>query len=148
MKKFKFPLQKVLDLRVGIENDEKNKLALMYAQLNELLKEKDELRKTFEETARRQRKAFKEGVSVSSLQYYPGYFKRLEQQAKELEERIENVQEQIKEQIQRVLKASQDKEVLAKLKEKRLDEYEKELSKANERFIDEFVSYQMVSNMI
>jgi len=146
MKKFLFALQKVLDLREGIETNEKNKLSLLYLEQSELFRQRDIIEQLFQENRIRQQQAYSEGVSINSLKFYTDFFDKIESQAKENLVALNELDVKIAQQISIVLQATQDKEILLKLREKQYGEYTELMRKAEEKFIEEFVSYQMITN--
>ena len=86
----------------------------------------------------RQRKA--EGITITDAMFYQNGLRVLERDIQRETDKLEELKKQEEAKRQEVVDAKIDTSSIEKLKEHKLEDYNKEVQKAEESFIDEFVS--------
>ena len=135
MKKFVFPLQKVLELREYEEDKAKLELGKAVAEV-------ERIKRLLEENARNRvsaNQSRKDTNDVIILMNIENYIIGLDAKKEKLLEELTMAQMFFEEKRDLYTKAMQDREVLSKLKEKQLSEYKKEVLKEEENALDDIV---------
>ena len=135
MKKFVFPLQKILELREYEEDKAKLELGKAVAEL-------ERIKRLLQEVAQNRVKANlsrKDTTDVIVLMNIENYIIGLDAKKEKLLEELTMAQMFFEEKRDLYTKAMQDREVLSKLKEKQLSEYKKEVLKEEENALDDIV---------
>lgn len=140
MKKFKFSLDSVLSYKEQILDVLKGEHAAILAQVRE---QEDVLEAVWQEYREcneeyRQRKA--EGITVMDAMFYQNGLRVLEADIQRETDRLEELRRQEEAKRQQVVDAKIDTSSLEKLKDKKLELYNKAVQKSEEALIDEFVS--------
>lgn len=140
MKKFKFSLDSVLSYKEQILDALKGEHAAILAQVRE---QEDVLEAVWQEYREcneeyRQRKA--EGITVMDAMFYQNGLRVLEADIQRETDQLEELRRQEEAKRQQVVDAKIDTSSIEKLREKKLDLYNKEVAKGEEVLIDEFVS--------
>lgn len=140
MKKFKFSLDSVLSYKQQVLDALKGEHAAILAQVRE---QEEVLEAVWQEyrdcnEEYRQRKA--EGITVMDAMFYQNGLRVLEADIQRETERLEELQKQEEAKRQEVVDAKIDTSSLEKLKEHKLEDYNKAVQKSEEVLIDEFVS--------
>ena len=140
MKKFKFSLDSVLAYKQQVLDALKGEHAAILAQVRaqeEVLEAvRQEYRLCNEEYC--QRKA--EGMTIADALFYQNGLRVLENDIQRETDRLEELRRQEDAKRQEVVDAKIDTSSIEKLREKKLDLYNKEVAKGEEVLIDEFVS--------
>ncbi|MDE5859837.1 MAG: flagellar export protein FliJ [Oscillospiraceae bacterium] len=140
MKRFEFSLNKLMGYKQQILDREKNNLAHLRRQQQQYIDEKNEL----EERLRRSSIEFQEkmaaGMTVLQVSTFKGYHQSLAAQIRELEDSIEKMEEKVQRQLKVVVEANKEVSSLEKLEDKQLEEYNFKVAKAEEQFIEEYVT--------
>jgi flagellar FliJ protein len=134
---FRFRLERVLDIR-------KRKEELIRAELAEaklareyeetvLLRLQEDLQRYLDDLRRRQ----KERVLPWEMLWYHLYLDNLKNQIRNQKKRLQELDEKIDQITQRLVKASQDRRVLERLKERQYEEYLLEMERAEQAILDE-----------
>lgn len=146
MAAYKFTLQKLLDFRTNMEEEKKNQLSLALKRLEQ---EKDRL----SELKARQReldKALKEktsqGIAVNELKLLMNYIDYYKRGIKEQKTRIKMAEDYASACREELIKATQEKKMIEKLKEIDYKKYLYEEQKKEEKFIDDLVSFKGSNN--
>ena len=142
MKRFKFNLESVLKYRQSIERYEKGVLSGLNARLAELLGDLEKLNADYRQTAVKFEKMSQEGISVHEIRSQHVIMENIEFYIERKLEEIEAQRKLIAKQTTVVVKAMRDTKTIDRLKEIKYGEYVKEENKAQEKFIEEFVSHQ------
>lgn len=135
MKKFVFPLQKVLELREYEEDKAKLELGKAVAEL-------ERIKRLLQEVAENRvaaNQSRKDTTDVIVLMNIENYIIGLDAKKEKLLEELTMAQMFFEEKRDLYTKAMQDREVLSKLKEKQLSEYKKEVLKEEENALDDIV---------
>ena len=140
MKRFQFTLDKLYDYKDQVLSKEKNDLAGLRSDRARMFSEKEELedrlRCSGEEFARKAAI----GMTITEMTMFKDFHKSLEEQIREKDEEISEKEGQIARQLNVVIEASKDVNSLERLREKQLEEYNFRAAKAEEQFIEEFVT--------
>lgn len=140
MKKFKFSLDSVLSYKEQVLDALKGEHAAILAQVRaqeEVLEAVwQEYRDCNEEY--RQRKA--EGITIMDAMFYQNGLRVLEADIQRETDRLAELKKQEEAKRQEVVDAKIDTSSIEKLKEHKLEDYNKAVQKAEEVLIDEFVS--------
>ena len=143
MKKFKYSLETVYQFKLQVLDKVKEEYAIKQQEvlnqqslINRLQEELFHYEEEFERVKQ-------EGASIETIMMYVNGIERMEKRiGKEKDELIRRTV--IAEEKKReVIKANVDTNALEKLKEKKLEEYRVQGQKAEEQFIEEFVSHAM-----
>ncbi|MGQ9629608.1 MAG: flagellar export protein FliJ [bacterium] len=138
MAKFNFKLQRVLDIRA--HREEEAKMAFAYAQ-GVYIQERTALDKMI---ANRQRyleelkqKESSQGVSVPEVRYYYNYLGGLAKGIENQEKRVKEALFELERARQKLVKATQDKRAMEKLKDRHYKTFKEDEEKAEQSTIDE-----------
>ncbi len=139
MKRFEFSLNKLMGYKKQVLDREKNDLAHLRRQQQQMLDEKSELeaRLTYSNNEFCQKSGV--GMTVLQITMFKSYHQSLSQQIKELEASIEKMEEKVQKQLGVVIEATKEVSSLEKLEEKQLEEYNFMVAKQEEQFISEYV---------
>ena len=85
-----------------------------------------------------------EGITIVDAMKYDQYLRAMERQLEEAYRRLEVLQRQAEEKRQEVVEAKKETSSIEKLREKKLDGYNKAVQKSEEAMIDELVSTKRV----
>ena len=146
MKKFKFNLENVLKFRINVESYEKTVLSGYHVQLNKLLDELEVLNSSYERVADEFEELSGRGITVHQIRSSHAMMENLEYGIELKIKEIEAQQKLIAKQTNVVVNAMKDTKILNNLKEAKFEKYKKNENKSNELFIEEFVSYQSITN--
>ena len=140
MKKFKFSLDSVLSYKQQVLESLQGEHAVILAQVRD---QEGVLERTWQDyrdcdAEYRQRKA--EGITITDAMVYQNGLRVLERDIQRESDRLEELKKQEEAKRQEVVDAKIDTSSIEKLKEKKLDLYNKEAAKNEEVLIDEFVS--------
>lgn len=142
MAKFVFKFQPILDLKIQMEDSLKNELG---KAIHKLEHEKDVL-KSIESEREEAINQFNEkssrGIVVEKLKEYNNYISFLMVRINQQKENVKDAQKNVDKYREQLIKAVQEREMLDKLKEKKLQEYMKEQHQLEQKLIDEVVSYK------
>ena len=142
MKKFKFNLETVLKYRGMIEEREKNQMAKLNSEMILLENQLTQLREGYRNEVAEFEQATQTGVKVQEILGRQLIIANIEYAIESKLNEIKAHQRLISRQTAVVVKATQDSKTIEKLKEKSLKNYDKEVAKETEKFIEEFVSYK------
>ena len=85
-----------------------------------------------------------EGITIVDAMKYEQYLRAMERQLEEAYQRLEQLRKQAEEKRQEVVEAKKETSSIEKLREKKLDSYNKAVQKSEESMIDELVSTKRV----
>ncbi len=140
MKQFKYRLETVLDYKTQVLDNLKTEHAVIIQNVN---RKQEEIRGLHQELAGFESefdRAKAEGSAIENYRLLDMCIGRMEQIIDEEKERLKILRRQEEEKKQQVITAKVDTSKFEKLKEKKIREYQKEAAKADETFIEEFVS--------
>ena len=142
MQKFGFRLESVRNLKVQLEDNAKNNLALASRELKKQKEFLTGLRTTREDSISELNSKVDEGVSISQIRAYNNYLTLLKQKITEQRENVNTAQKQVDVRRESLVKAVQERKILDKLREKKYGEFLKEQGKAEQLLIDELNSFK------
>ena len=137
MKKFKFKMQRLLDLREAREEEVKNELAKVLSVQNRERTKQYELRQKIEENKDRFHEMLQEGrLSSSELMMFEKYVDVSLRAIDSAEQRIQGMEPEVNRIREKLVEVSRERKVVEKLKEKQLNEYDihinREIRKEND----------------
>lgn len=142
MKKFRFSLETVLDYKQQVLSSLQTEHGAILAQI----REQEELIEDLEAAYRHMDHEFGrmklEGINILDAMKYEQYLRAMERQIKEAYEHLAELQKREEAKRNQVVEAKKETSSIEKLKEKKLDAYNKAAQKAEEAAIDEFVMTQ------
>ena len=140
MKKFYFALDTVLNYKEQVLEDLQNQHAQIIAErtacervIEGLEQEQQECMAELEE-----KKSF--GISITDMQTYDRFLTSLRKKIERERERLAEILQREERKREQVVEARKETASITKLKDKKRAQYDKEVQKADEQFIDEFVS--------
>lgn len=139
MKRFEFSLNKLMGYKKQVLDREKNSLAHLRMQQQQMQEEKDQLESKLKRSADEYRELSGKGITVMQITMFKSYHQSLRMQIKELENSIEEMEKKVQKQLGVVIDATKEVSSLEKLEEKQLEEYNFKVAKAEEQFIAEYV---------
>ncbi|NCC15157.1 MAG: flagellar export protein FliJ [Clostridia bacterium] len=140
MKKFSFQLESVMNYKNQRLENKKAEHARIIAKVNEQNQKIDSLGEKFKGINLEYNEKKVAGISIIEAMEYSGFLYKLEveiQQEKRLLNDLKKIEE---EKRAEVVEVKIETSTLEKLKEKKLESYNKEVQKSEERYIEEFVS--------
>ncbi len=144
MKKFRFSLETVLDYKQqaldALQVEHGAILARIKAQETEI----DEMEAAYRHLDREFSRRKAEGITVVDAMKYDQYLRAQERELKEAYQRLEELQKQAEAKRLEVVEARKETSSIEKLREKKLDAYNKAVQKSEEAMIDELVSTKRV----
>lgn len=140
MKKFSFSLQKLLNYKEQVFDAEMTTLAEMRAVLATLEGELADM-----QTERKTRYAdftsrAARGIAAIEMETHKNYITMLDFATKQKQNQIEMQQRAVDKQAEKVFECKMEISTMEKLREKKLEEYNSMVAKAEEIFIEEFVT--------
>ena len=144
MKRFEFSLQKLKDFREQELDRQKNILAVLQMDLKRIEESREILIEKVAEQSEQLERVCRMGSLASDIAMRKRYIVTLQQEIHLREQQAALKQQEIEKQLGVVVEATKDVRTLEKLEEKQLEEYNAQLGKENEQFIEEFVSGQTV----
>ena len=140
MKKFRFSLETVLDYKQevlsALQTEHATILARVHAQ-EELL---EELENYYRELDVEFTERKLEGITILDAMQYEQYLRATERQIEEAVEILERLRAEAEAKRLEVVEAKKDTSSIEKLREKKLDSYNKAVQKSEELIIEEFVT--------
>ena len=140
MKKFRFSLESVLDYKQqaldSLNREHGAIVAQVKAQEDYLAGLESDYREMDAEFCQRKL----EGIAILDAMRYEQYLRAMERQIQQAILRLEDLRRLEEAKRAEVVSAKQDTSAIEKLKDKKLDSYNKAVQKSEEAMIDEFVS--------
>lgn len=146
-KKFTFSLEKLLRYREQVLEVERGVLADMNARLHALLQTLEQLRQRLHSGAQELNQKYAQGTTPPEIMRHKIYLDSLREEIRQQEIKIELQRQAIDRQTEKVREAKIEISTIEKLREKKLEEYNYLENKAQELFIEEFVSNQRAMAM-
>ncbi|MGL5721904.1 MAG: flagellar export protein FliJ [Brevinema sp.] len=138
MKKFQFRLQRILDLREKLEEEQKLKLAAAAAAYQELLQRQDRLYQLAKEVREASSEQMLEGnVDLGLLQRADKLFAEAQQLEIEQKPLLEQAQRRMEKEKNEYSRLHRDKKAVELLRDKKLKEYKQEEIREETNFLDE-----------
>ena len=142
MKRFKFNLESVLKYRESVERYEKGILSGLNAKLAELMGELAKLNDDYREVGSEFEKMSGEGISLYDIRSNHAIMENIEFHIEKKSEEIEEQRKLIVRQTAVVVRTMRDSKTMGRLKEIKYEQYVKDENKEQEKFVEEYISYQ------
>lgn len=146
MPKFDFRLNSVLRLKTQLEDNAKNNLAAATRVLTQREHYLNELKDANEASFNKLNSETNSGISVNQVRNYNNYFTMMKSKIANQKENVNNAKKDVDIKRESLVKAVQERKILDKLKEKKYQEYTKELGKEDQVLIDELNSFKFKNN--
>ena len=146
MKKFKFALDSVLSYKQQVLDALKGEHAAILAQVREQEERLETVRKEYRDYDAEYTQRKTEGLTIADAMIYQSGLRALERDIQREADRLEELRRQEEAKRQEVVDAKIDTSSIEKLKEHKLEDYNKAVQKAEENLIDEFVSSRRIVN--
>ena len=144
MKKFEFSLGKVLELKNQLLDKEKHTLGALRQERHRLARLRDEWNQQFQVLNQKMDAAAREGTTIQELRSIRFQMDSLELEIQILDTQVATQDEKIASQLMVVLGITQEVSGLDKLKGYQKEEYDKDVARAEETEIAEFVSGKLL----
>lgn len=140
MKKFRFGLDSVLDYRRQVLDGRQGEYAKAMDQVRQQEARKADAEERYRQLNREFRDTAAAGITAADALVYEGGLRLLEQEIARETRLLEEYRQAAEEKREQMMQAHIDKKVLERLREKKWEDYSKEVQKSNELFVDELVS--------
>ena len=140
MKKFRFSLESVLDYKQQALDSLRAEHGAILTQVREQERLIEELEAEYQQMDGEFAQRKLEGIAVLDAMRYEQYLRAMERQIQQAILRLEDLRRLEEAKRAEVVSAKQDTSAIEKLKDKKLDSYNKAMQKSEEATIDEFVS--------
>lgn len=143
MKKFTFGLDTVLDYKNQILSNLKLEHGKIIAELNQQETILEDLKKRYFEYVNDFNEKKLSGITIIEARAFEMYIKQIDDQIKFQTNKIAQIRKLEEKKRQEVIEAKREAAAIEKLKEKKIEQYNKDVKKKEELFIEEFVSNSM-----
>ena len=140
MKKFEFSLRHMRDYRERLLDEEKGTLQRRKAERDQIENDIARLEGDFAALSRKMQEKAEKGTTVIELRKLIAQMDNVRLQIQDLEKALVKAEQRVEKQMDVVVEANKEVTKLDKLEEKQLEEYRRQVNKAEEDRIDEFVS--------
>lgn len=140
MKKFKFSLDTVLSYKQQVLDALRGEHAAALAQVHAQEELLQSLWGRYRDYNGEYRLRAEEGLPITDALIYQNGLRALEREIQQETEELERLQAEEEKKREAVVEAKKDTSSIEKLKEKKLDAYQKAAAKSEEAFIEEFIS--------
>ena len=140
MKKFRFSLETVLDYKQEVLSALQTEHAAILARVHAQEDLLEELENYYSEVDAEFTERKLEGITILDAMQYEQYLRATERQIEEAVEILERLRAEAEAKRLEVVEAKKDTSSIEKLREKKLDSYNKAVQKSEELIIEEFVT--------
>ena len=140
MKKFYFALDTVLRYKEQVLDGLKAEHARILAKVRDCERAIEELERRHQDCTEELRQNKMDGITVRAIDTYENYLESLGLQIRQKREYLEQLRKKEEAKRNEVVEAKKETSSIDKLKEKKLEAYNKEVQKEDEQFIEEFVA--------
>ena len=140
MKKFRFSLETVLDYKQEVLSALQTEHAAILARVHAQEDLLEELENYYSELDAEFTERKLEGITILDAMQYEQYLRATERQIEEAMEILKQLQAEAEAKRLEVVEAKKDTSSIEKLREKKLDSYNKAVQKSEELIIEEFVT--------
>lgn len=144
MKKFQFTLDGVLGYRQQVLESRQNEYAKFLVEVRQQQDRVDDATERYHSLNQRFHEQAADGITAADALGFENGLRVLEAEIAREMRTLEELEIKAEEMRAQVLQAHMDTAVLERLKDKKLDAYQKEVQKSDEQFIDELVSTERV----
>ena len=143
MKKFTFGLDTVLDYKNQVLSNLKLDHGKIIAELNQQEAILEDLKNQYYNYVKEFNEKKITGMTVIEARAFEMYIKQVNDQMKFQTQKIAQVRKVEEKKRQEVIESRKETAAIEKLKEKKIEQYNKDVRKKEEQFIEEFVSNAM-----
>ena len=140
MKKFQFSLDTVLSYKQQIQDSLQSEHAESLARVRRQEKLLDELLAKYRAYCAEYRERCEAGLPITDVLVYQSGLRAMEREIEKASAHLEELRRQEEKKRMEFIEAKRETASIEKLREKKLQDYQKALDKSNELFIEEFVS--------
>lgn len=140
MKKFSFPLHTVLNYKQQVLDNLRNEQAQIISDIFKAEKRIEDLQNQNRSCAQELREKQMKGMTIREMGTYANYLSNLHAREKLEKEALSRLEERKEEKRKEVVAAKTETSSIELLKEKKFAQYEYEVQRSEEQFIEEFVS--------
>lgn len=140
MKKFQFSLDTVLNYRQQVLDGVQNEYASLMLKVRQQEEKLRLAEQEYSDLNQEFRRAESEGISIAEAMRFDNGLRFLEQKIRREEKLLEECRNRAEEKRKQLIAARQDTLSLENLRAKKLEAYQKDLQKMEERSIDEMIS--------
>ena len=146
MKKFKFSLDTVLVYKSQVLDALRGEHAVILAQVRAQEDVLEQVQRRYHDCNEEYRIRKAEGLTIMDATFYQSGLRALEMEIQKETRKLEELRRQEEKKREQVVEAKKDTSSLEKLKDKKLDQYQKAVQKSEEALIDEFVSAARINS--
>lgn len=146
MKKFSFPLDTVLSYKTEVLESIRNEHGKILKRVSDQETYIEELNRRYREYNQEFNEKKRTGISIINAQMYEMYLRELEHDIKLETRKLAALQAEAEKKRLEVVEAKKETSSIEKLKEKKIEQYRKDLQKNEELIIEEFVSNSRMAN--
>lgn len=147
MKKFSFALDTVLKYKNQVLDSLQNEHGRAVKQVNEQEQTIHCLQIEYQNCNEAFNEKKLEGITILEASFYESYFRQMESKIKKEYIKLEKLKHIAEQKRMEMVEARKETASIEKLKEKKLEQHNKEMAKSEELFIEEFVSHCRVANI-
>ncbi len=142
MKGFKFRLDSLLNIKEKLEQQAKIAYGEEVSKLNEEKKKLDDLYVSKEENTQKQRESFTGTIDIFSFEQYRNYSTKLDEMIFNQIQAIKVQEIKTEEAREKLAEIIKERKAFEKLKEKELEQFKKDVQLAEDKLVDELVTYK------
>ena len=144
MKKFRFSLETVLEYKQQVLDSLQAEHGAILAQVRQQEELIEELEAEYRHMSGEFNRRKLEGLSILDAIKYEQVLRAMEREIEEARERLRELQKQAEKKREQVVEAKKETSSIEKLREKKLENYNKTVQKGEEALIDEFVTTKRI----
>ncbi|MEG6565981.1 flagellar FliJ family protein [Thermoanaerobacterium saccharolyticum] len=142
MKKFRYALETVLNIKEQKQKMEKEKMAILISKYEVQKSKLVEILNRIEKTIKENEKNKALGTSAMNLRQFNLYIESLYEKYNQQKAILKEIEEEIEKERHNLMEVSKEKEALESLKEKKYEEYKYQTVIEQNLMIDEQISYK------
>lgn len=146
MSVYKFKLQRLLDYKTNVEEGKKNELGMAIKRLEKEKSRLCDIKLRLNETNRIFHKKASGGMTVNELKILLDYIEYYKRGIKEQKLKIRMAEDYVSTCREELIRATQEKKMIEKLKEKDFKKFLYREQKKEEKLVDDIVSFKESNN--
>lgn len=143
MKKFVFTLQKLYDVKVSEEKQQRTQLRELERNLENYQRQKQANRNLYDREHAAYQKKCQTGMSMFEVQRYGDFFQYLEKEMRQQENIIQACQASIEQCRAGIVKLINEQHILDRMRDEQKAEYMKEVAKDEDKALEDFLQSQV-----
>ncbi|KXZ39768.1 flagellar FliJ protein [Alkalithermobacter thermoalcaliphilus JW-YL-7 = DSM 7308] len=144
--KYKFKLQKVLDIKEKMEESKKAEINSINIDIQNLNRELENLIRVREYKKYELTQTMQEGIPISLLRFEENLVTSIDIKICKVKEAIFLLEERLKEKMKEYSQLAKEKKALEKLKERDLQKFKEYEKKEEDKFIDQIVTFKTIAS--